>query len=470
MTTPRERFDILVMGSGPAGQQAAIQAAKLRKRVALVEQRQMLGGVCINTGTIPSKTLREAVLFLSGYHQRNVYGESFSVKRDITMEDLFRHTHHVIRKEIAVVESQMARHRVTVIKGIARFHDEHVIEIHTQDAMRLVEADQIVVAVGTKPSRPEHICFKEQRVIDSDGILQLREVPRSLIVVGAGVIGTEYATMFAALGTEVTLLDARPRLLSFVDTEIADAMQYHFRGSNGILRLGESVASVACPLSDSAPIVAELESGKQVTGDCLLYAAGRRGATDDLQLHQVGIETDDHGRIPVDEHFRTSAPHVFAAGDVIGFPSLASTSMEQGRRAACHALDLDATPMSQSFPIGIYTIPEISMVGKTEAQLTAARVPYEVGIARYREIARGVILGDTTGMLKLIFSTEDRTLLGVHIIGQGATELVHIGQVAMNLGGTLDFFIETVFNYPTLAECYKVAAIDAMTRLDAVHG
>ncbi len=462
MDTPH--YDLLVMGTGPAGQQAAIQAAKLQKRAAIVEQRDVVGGVCINTGTIPSKTLREAVLFLTGYHQRHVYGAGYAVKHGITMDDLLRHAHYVMRKEIEVVGSQMARHRIDVLRGIARFRDAHTIDIHTSGGVQPVSADAVVIAVGTRPSRPASVCFMAQKIIDSDGLLQLRQVPAALTVVGGGVIGAEYATIFAALGAQVTLIDGRPRLLDFVDDEIVEALQYHFRNNGGTLRLGERVAAVACPRDEQSPVVAELESGKRVTSDCLLYAAGRVGATADLQLDRVGIPTDGSGRIAVNERFQTAVPHIFAAGDVIGFPSLASTALEQGRRAACHAFGVDAPPMPPTFPIGIYTIPEISMVGRTEAQLTAAAIPYEVGIARYREIARGVILGDQTGMLKLLFAADDRRLLGVHALGQGATESVHIGQAVMAFGGGLAYFTENVFNYPTLAECYRVAAIDAESR------
>ncbi len=468
MSEPKLVYDLLVIGSGPAGQRAALEAAKLRKRVALVERRAVVGGVCINTGTIPSKTLREAVLYLSGYHQRPLYGEAYAVKREITMADLFRHTQHVIRKETEFVEAQLHRAHVELLHGAARFVDEQTVEIVAPDSQRLLRAARIVIAVGTRPSRPETVCFQAQRIIDSDEILELEDVPRRLVVVGAGVIGSEYATIFASLGSQVTLVDQRPRLLDFVDDEIAEAMQYHFRSQGGVLRLGESVESVACPLTAADPVVAQLASGKRLVSDCLLYAAGRVGATADLGLERVGIVADARGRLAVDEHYRTATPGIYAVGDVIGFPSLASTSMEQGRRAALHAFGQPSPPVSALFPLGIYTIPEISMVGQTEAALTAAAVPYVVGIARYREIARGVILGDETGMLKLIVGCEDRRLLGVHTLGQGAAELIHLGQAVIALGGTVDFFIESVFNYPTLAEAYKVAAERAVDQLQLV--
>ncbi len=465
MQPSAERVDVLVIGSGPAGQRAAVEAAHAGRGVVIVDRREVVGGVCVHSGTIPSKTLREAVLYLTGFHHRSVYGESWAVKHDISMEDLTRHAHHVMQREIEAIEASFTRAGVRVIHGVATFVAPDTVEVCGRVERRAIRADRIVIAVGTRPARPETVCFRDQRIIDSDEILTLATLPRSLVVVGGGVVGLEYATMFATLGAQVTVIDGRKRLLEFVDDEIVEALQYRFRAQGGLLRLGEKVESVACPLDSREPIRATLESGKTVAGDCLLFAAGRIGAVEDLGLDAVGLPTDERGRIAVDAEYRTALPHVYAAGDVIGFPALASTSAEQGRCAARFALGLPATPPRGTFPYGIYTVPEISMVGRTEAELTAARVPYEVGVARWRDVARAVITGDTTGMLKCLFG-EDRRLLGVHVIGRGATEIVHIGQAVMDHGGGLDYLVEAVFNYPTLAEAFKLAALDALERLE----
>lgn len=456
--------DLLVIGSGPAGQWAALEAAAARRQVALVERRQVVGGVCIHTGTIPSKTLREAVLYLTGFHERTVYGESWSVKGRVTMDDLFRHTHHVMRREIEVVEGQLRRAGVTVLHGAARFEGPGVVVLDGTERERRIQAERVILAVGTSPHRPPGICFQPGRIVDSDEILDLAEVPASMVVVGGGVVGLEYATIFAALGTRVTLLDGRTRLLDFVDRELVAALEAQFEERGGHLRLGETLASVGCP--EGGPVHAVTGGGEAILCDVLLYAAGRVGAVAGLDLDRVGVAADSRGRVSVDPTFRTSAPGVWAAGDVVGFPSLASTSMEQGRRAARHALGLPAAPLAPDFPMGIYTVPEIGTAGQTEEQLRTAGVPCVAGVARYRDVARGVILGDPGGFLKLLFHAGDRRLLGVHALGRNATELVHVGQVVMAFGGTLDFFLERVFNYPTLAECYKVAARDALAKLD----
>ncbi|GKS57609.1 NAD(P)(+) transhydrogenase [Nitrospira sp.] len=456
-------YDLLVVGSGPAGQKAAIQAAKLGKSVGLIERRDVVGGVCLNTGTIPSKSLREAVLYLSGFHQRGLYGQSYRVKQDITIDDLIFRANHVISREIEVIRNQMARNRVEMLTGTATFLDPHRLRIHNSDDTVEHTADFIVIAVGTMPARPGHIPFDDTRVIDTDGLLTLRQIPKSITIIGGGVIGTEYASMLATLGIHVTLIERRPRLLEFVDTEIIEALQYHMRNIGVILRLREDV--VAIEKIDDDNLVVGLKSGKEISATTVLYSVGRVGATQELNLPAIGLTPDERGRLTVNAQFQTAIPHIYAAGDVIGFPALASTSMQQGRLAACHAFQVPSRSDSHQLPYGIYSIPEISMVGKNEDDLTQAGVPYAVGMARYREIARGQLIGDDTGMLKLLFDPKTRHILGVHAIGDGATELIHIGQTVMALGGTLEYFVDTVFNYPTLAECYPVAALDGLNRL-----
>jgi NAD(P) transhydrogenase len=464
-------YDMLVIGSGPAGQKAAIQAAKAGKKAGVVERRQVAGGICINTGTIPSKSLREAVMFLSGFRQRNVYGASFRVKSDITLEDLSFSCHHVIKAEQEIIQHQLARNHVDFINGVAAFTDPHRLSIQRGSGREEFTADYLVVACGTEPARPAEIPFDGETVIDSDCLLTLKQLPKALTIVGGGVIGCEYACILATLGIPVVLVERRPRLLEFVDTEIIEALQYHMRQIGVTLRFNEEVVGVEKSADKSATI--KLKSGKNIRAPLLLYSVGRIGATKALGLEAIGIEPDDRGRIKVNENYQTALPHIYAVGDVVGFPSLASTSMQQGRHAACHAFGIRCETTSHLLPYGIYSIPEISMVGPNEEELTRDGVPYEVGIARYREIARGQLIGDTVGMLKLLFHSENRELLGVHVIGEGATELIHIGQAVMAHHGKLDYFVDTVFNYPTLAECYKVAALAALNKFsgnDAAAG
>jgi NAD(P) transhydrogenase len=462
-----QKFDLFVLGTGPAGQRAAVQAAKLGKAVGICEKREMVGGVCVNTGTIPSKTFREAVLYLSGIAQRAYYGTSYTVKENITMEDLLLRCQQVITREIDVIRAQMKRNGIALLGGSAAFTGPHTLTVAGFTGSVDVEAEKIVIAVGTKPSPPP-VPVDGETVIDSDGILSLKRLPKSLIVVGAGVIGVEYASMFAALGVEVTIVDKRPVLLEFVDHEIAEALSFFLRNLNCTLRLGEEVAQVA--VERPGHVAVTLRSGKKVGADLLLYSVGRVGATGPLNLGAAGIEADDRGRLAVNESYQTVQPHIYAVGDVIGFPALASTSMEQGRLASCHAFGIACESLPHLFPIGIYSVPEISMVGKTEEQLTQEAVPYETGVAHYREIARGAIVGDDTGLLKILVDRDTRKLLGVHILGTAATELIHIGQSFLALGGTLDVLVDTVFNYPTFAECYKVAALDAYNKLRAETG
>ncbi len=466
---PEFDYDMIVIGSGPAGHRAAIQASKLGKRVGLVERKAVVGGVCVNTGTIPSKTLREAVMRLSGYRDREVYGASYAVKQHITMEDLLFRADHVIRHEADVMRHQLVRNDVDVLEAEGAFVDPNTIRLTFvgRAGWRDVTADKIVIAVGTSVTRDEHIPFDGTHIFTSDDVLTLDRLPRTLAVVGGGVIGVEYASMLATLGVRVTVIDKRPRLLDFVDHEIIDALVYHMRQDRCSFRLGEEVSGIE---RYDDPTFGErvrlhLGSGKQINAEKALYSIGRTGSTSRLGLDQAGLSADERGRIKVDENYCTAAPNIYAVGDVVGFPSLASTSMEQGRLAACHAFGAACHSIPALFPYGVYAIPEMAMVGRTEEELTDDGVPYEVGKAQYREIARGEILGDTTGLLKLLFHIETQELLGVHIIGEGASELIHIGQAVLAFGGTVEYFVDAVFNYPTLAECYKTAAFDGLNRM-----
>jgi NAD(P) transhydrogenase len=454
-----QTYDLIVIGSGPAGQRAAIQGAKSGKRVMLVEKREVLGGASINTGTIPSKTMREAVMSLCGVGAPR----NNRPKEKIAMAELSFRVQHVIKTEIDVTAAQLSRNNIEVLNGTASFLDATHVRVSNPRGQLDYEAPYIVIATGTKPAVSPKVPINNRTIINSDQILEMTEIPRSLIVVGGGVIGVEYTCMFATLGCRVILVEKRPRLLEFADSEIVEALSYHLRDNRVTMRLNEEVDTVE--ESATGGVIANLNSNKKISGDALLYAIGRQGNVDDLNLSAAGLKADDRGRIAVDAEFRTPVPNIFAVGDVIGFPSLASVSMEQGRIAAANAFGAVVHTDPAFYPIGIYTIPEISFIGKTEEQLTDEDVPYEVGVAFYREIARGQIRGDTTGRLKLIFHRETRKILGVHIIGEGASELLHIGQAVMVLNGTADYFVQTVFNYPTLAECYKAAAFNGLNKL-----
>ncbi len=460
---PPFQFDLVCIGSGPAGQRAAVQAAKLGKKVAVIERAQCLGGVCVNTGTIPSKTFREAVVAHALALRTNRGAQPLS-RTDLATQLLSR-VSDVVQREFEVIENQLGRNDVVLMRGTAAFEDAHSIVVETPDGFRRVSASHFVVAVGTRPARPPGEDLGPDLLLTSDMLLSMRELPRTLAVVGGGVIGIEYASMFAALGVQVTLIERHERPLEFLDHEIVDELLHQMRNHNVTLRLREAVAKIEAVGDKPRRASILLESGKRLVSDFVLYSIGRVGSTEGLGLEKAGIPVDERGRITVDENLRTCVPHVYAAGDVIGFPALAATSSEQGRLAACHAFGVEARPMESHFPVGIYAIPELSSVGLTEERLTEQKVPYEVGVARYREIARGQILGDDTGFLKMLFHRETRNLLGVHAIGTHATELIHIGQAVIGLGGGLDYFLRTVFNYPTLAECYKVAALDAANRL-----
>jgi NAD(P) transhydrogenase len=456
-------YELIVVGSGPGGQRAAINAVKAGKRVALVEKQSAVGGVCINTGTIPSKTMREAVLHLSGFYDQSFYGANYHSKDQITMSDLNFRVQRVIENEVSVIQDQLKRNGVDLFHGMAKFMDPHHLRVENNSGFSELEGEYVILATGTKPAVNPKVPINGRNIINSDQILSMPQVPRTLIVVGGGVIGVEYACMFATLGVRVIIVEKRPRLLEFADTEMVEALSYHMRDRRATMRLSEEVESVE-ELPDGK-VAANLASKKRIVADALLYAVGRAGNVEPLNLPAAGLTADDRGRIKVDADFRTSVPHIFAVGDVIGFPSLASVSMEQGRIAAARAFGLDVHSDPAGYPYGIYTIPQISFIGKTEEQLTDEDVPYEVGIAYYREIARGQITGHVDGRLKLLFHRETLELLGVHIFGEDAAELLHIGQAVLLLKGKVSYFKNTVFNYPTLAECYKTAAFNGLNRL-----
>jgi NAD(P) transhydrogenase len=459
-------FDLVSIGSGPAGQRAAVQAAKLGKRAAVIERRRIVGGVCVERGTIPSKTFREAVLTAARPFEPAAAHPFGAVGRRVTMEELLVRIHHVMRREAEIVEQQLRRNDVALIRGSASFVDPHSLRVQSEHGERVVTAGMVLIACGTRPAPPPSVS-SDGIVLTSDEILTMDRLPHTMAVIGGGVIGIEYASMFAAIGVRVTVIERRERPLEFLDHEIVDELTHQMRNANVTFRLEEAVAKIEIAGPPAPHAVIHLESGKRIIADVALYCVGRVVASDKLNLESAGLSAGDRGRLSVNGHFQTSVPHILAAGDAIGFPSLAATSSEQGRLAACFAFGVDAKPMAPHFPIGIYAIPEVSMVGSPEHELTRQKVPYEVGIARYREIARGQILGDDSGLLKLLFHRETRKLLSVHAIGTGATELIHIGQAVMAFDGGLDYFVDTVFNYPTLAECYKVAGLDAANKLQA---
>ncbi len=462
--TDHSRYDVVVIGSGPAGQRAAIASVKAGRRTLMIEKRSIVGGTCINTGTIPSKSFREAVVYLSGYRERSIYGESYAVKREITMDDLNARAAYVMKCERDVIQAQAYRNGIDMAYGAASFTDPHTVLIALADGYgtRSVSAQTIVIATGSEVAQVGDIAFDGKHILNSDSILTMDRIPRTLTVVGAGVIGCEYASMFATLGTRVTLVDARSDLLPFVDRELTDELVHHLRSQWVTLWLGEEVTS--CAVLPSGQVKTTLASGKVIVTEKTLHSIGRQGATADLNLPAAGLQADKRGKIPVNEHYQTSVPHIYAVGDVVGFPALASTSMAQGRIAASHAAERPVNLMPEVFPYGIYCVPELSMVGKTEEELTRDNVPYEVGKAYYRHVARGQIIGDSVGMLKIIFCPTTHRIYGVHIIGENAAELVHTGQAVMALGGTVDYFVDTVVNYPTLSELYKIAAHNGLNR------
>ncbi|MBI5327672.1 MAG: Si-specific NAD(P)(+) transhydrogenase [Deltaproteobacteria bacterium] len=459
------KFDVLIIGSGPGGQRAAFQASKLRKKVAVIERQPYIGGAGIHTGTLPSKTLREAALFLAGFKQRAVFGFQLAIGREVTLQELMHRKMDVIKRQMEVIIEQFSRNNVEIIYGEASFIDGHKLTVKGATTSEQIYAEVIIIATGTRPLRPRDVPFDEAHIYDTDTILKIDNIPSTLTIIGGGVIGCEYACIFASLGVKVTLIEKKPRLLPFADEEIVNNLSYWMRQSGITLRLSEEVVKITVETKNR--VVTTLKSGKQAASEKLLYTMGRVGNTDMLNLEAIGIKPNERGGLNVNENFQTTLPHIYAIGDVIGFPALASTSMDQGRRAVCNAFHTEGVTCEvvSHLPFGIYTIPEISMVGATEEELTKKRAPYEIGCALFQEVAKGQIIGDTHGMLKLLFNRENRGLLGVHIIGERATELIHIGQAVMSFGGTIDYFKDTVFNYPTLSDAYKVAALNGLNRL-----
>jgi NAD(P) transhydrogenase len=458
-------YDLVVIGSGPAGQKAAINAAKLGKRVVVIERAESVGGASVHSGTIPSKTVRDAILYLTGFTERAFYGQDYRLRERITREEIAPRVQAIVARETHIVRSQFNRNRVTELHGTARFTDPHSVDIVSADGpSATVRGSYVLIACGTRPAQNRSIPVDGKRIVDTDRLPELSDLTRDIVIIGGGVIGLEYASMLAALEIRVTLIEQHRQILEFVDQEIVEALSYHLRELEVTFRLGEKVVGVEIE-HERNRLTARLESGKAVHGEALLYCVGRQGNTDFLNLTAAGLEADERGRLRVNECFQTVVPHIYAAGDVIGFPALAATSMEQGRLATTHMFGIASNHEITLMPYGIYTIPEIAMVGQTEEQLTAAAIPYEAGVARYEELAKAEMLGDRTGMLKLLFHSETLKLLGIHAIGQRATEIIHIGQAVLAFGGTVEYFRDAVFNYPTLAEAYKVAALNGLNKL-----
>lgn len=456
-------YDLVVIGSGPAGEKGAAQAAYFGRHVALVEKNPLLGGAAANTGTLPSKTLRETALYLSGFRQRDLYGVEFALTREATVRDFLYREKLVTGSERERIRENLRRHGVCVVNGEASFLGPNTIAITAPGSSpREVTGSVFLVATGSFPYHPPQFPFNDPRVYDSDTVLDLAEIPSSLAVIGGGVIGCEYACIFAALGVNVTLVESKERLLPFIDIELSTTLRARMLALGITVVMPDRVASVEA--RDTA-LTLTLRSGKVVFASTLLVAAGRTGQTTELNLESLGIEIDERGNVKVNERYQTAVPHIYAAGDVIGFPALASTSMEQARLAMVHAFDLRyKTALAPVLPYGIYTIPEVSMAGGTEESLMAEGVDYVAGRATYAGNARGQIIGEGGGFLKLLFSRKELRLLGVHIIGEQASELVHIGLTALLTGATADLFLQTCFNYPSLSEAYKYATYDALGR------
>ncbi|HRH43614.1 MAG TPA: Si-specific NAD(P)(+) transhydrogenase [Pyrinomonadaceae bacterium] len=456
-----EHFDVIIIGSGPAGEKAAAQAAYIGKKVLIIEKEPVVGGAMVNTGTLPSKTLRETSLFFSGKKQRGMYGIEFNFGKQITVQDLMFRKNFIIKKEIEMINENLAKHKVKQVQGTAYFIDEHTIGI--DGSAEKFRGDFILIAVGTYPFRPNTIPFEEEQVYDSDEILHMIKIPESMVIIGAGVIGCEYACMFAALGIEITLIEPRDSILPFIDGEISQLLVDEMKLLGVKFIFNDSVEKVEMK---NGMCETYLKSGEVLTSETHLWAAGRVGNTAKLKLENIGLAANNRGQLEVNEHYQTKIPHIYAAGDVIGFPSLASTSMEQGRVAMCHAFDFRYKDrMAALLPYGIYTIPEVSMVGMTEEEAKRKNIDYEVGISRYADHPRGQIIGNERGMLKLIFAKADKKLLGVHVIGDNAAEIIHIGMMVMHFEGTIDAFISSVFNYPTLSDIYKYATYDGLGNL-----
>lgn len=457
-----KKYDLIVIGSGPAGEKGAAQAAYFGKRVALIEKENVLGGAAANTGTLPSKTLRETALYLSGFRQRGLYGITFSLKDKVTARDFLYREQQVVQSERARISDNLKRHQVDLYKGFATFLDAHTIRIQPQHAAPAdITGEVILIATGGHPHHPSNFPFHDSRVYDSDSILNLREIPATMLIAGGGVIGCEYACLFSALGIKVILVEGRERLLGFLDAELSYTLADNMTAMGIELHTPDGVDTI----SAESDLKVVLKSGKRIAVQTILAATGRTGNTEGLGLEKIGIQPTKRGTIEVNESYQTALSHIYAVGDVIGFPALASTSMEQARVAMVHAFDLKyKTNVAHILPYGIYTIPECSMAGETEESLIAKNIPYVVGKSRYNQNARGQIIGDKEGYIKLLFSEDDAKLLGVHVIGEQASELVHIGLTALLMGATADLFIQTCFNYPTLSEIYKYATYDALGR------
>jgi NAD(P) transhydrogenase len=468
MTTNGYDFDLIVVGSGPAGQKGATCAAELRKRVAIVDRRWPENRGNCHSGTVSSKILRQAVFDLRGLRQR-LYGQNYNVRDHINMAELAFRVDAVTRKDCQAVQAQLRRNNVEVLGGEARFVDAHTIEIQAEQETKLLASHNFLIAVGSHPCENHRIPVDGRRIYNSDQLLSLREVPRDLIIIGAGLIGIEYGAMLAALGAKVTLIEERSELLGFADREIVVGLCSQLQRLGVTLRLGEKVVECGPDAKREGAVVAKLESGASLSADSLLYAVGRHGNTDGLNLEAIGIHPTGGGRIPVNDEFQTEVPNIYAAGDVIGFPVeelyYGSISMEQGRLASCNMFGFPALNRVQVMPFAIYSVPEISMVGSTERDLKSANVSYEVGRSCFGELTRGQILGEDHGFLKLLFDPDSLKLLGVHIIGEGAAEIIHVGQAVLSFGGTIEYFRDTVFNYPTMAEAYKAAALDGLRKV-----
>jgi NAD(P) transhydrogenase len=458
-----ESFDLVIIGCGPAGEKAGAQAAYFGKKVAVVERAGVPGGSCINTGTVPSKTLRESALYFSGLSQRGLYGIDYSLKENLTVHDFMHHEREVVEMERRRILKNLELHKIEYIQGQAAFEDAHTVVLNDAAKARRLRGEVILIATGSKPHRPAEIAFDNVHTFDSDTFLQMGRIPQSLAVIGGGVIGCEYASIFMALGVKVTLVDGRDQLLPFLDTEISGRLHDRLKALGMEFWFNERPVKVE---NSAGGATLHMKSGKKLEVEAALFAAGRRAAVDGLALEKAGLALSDRGYIPVDENYRTAVSHIYAAGDVIGFPALASTSMEQGRVAVCHAFGFNYKQrVASMLPMGIYTIPEISAAGETEDSCKEKNIAYCVGRARYINNARGHIAGDTSGLLKLIFAPDSGKLLGVSIIGENATELIHIGMMVLDNGLTIDEFIQQVFNYPTLSEMYKYAAYDGLGNL-----
>ncbi len=458
-----EKFDLVIIGCGPAGEKAGAQAAYFGKRVAVIERAGVPGGSCINTGTVPSKTLRESALYFSGLGQRGLYGIDYSLKENLTVHDFMHHEREVVEMERRRILKNLELHKIEYGKGQAMFEDAHTVSVSYEGKTRKLRGEVILIATGSKPHRPAEISFDDVHTFDSDTFLQMDRIPKSLAVIGGGVIGCEYASIFMALGVKVTLVDGRDKLLPFLDTEISERLRDRLKELGMEFWFNERPVKVE---NSASGATLHMKSGKKLESEAALFAAGRRAAVDGLALERAGLALNDRGYIPVDENYRTCVTNIYAAGDVIGFPALASTSMEQGRVAVCHAFGFQYKQrVASMLPIGIYTIPEISSAGETEDSCKEKKTDYEVGRARYENNARGHIAGDTAGLLKIVFAPDDKKLLGVSIIGESATELIHIGMMVLDNGLTINEFIEQVFNYPTLSEMYKYAAYDGLGNL-----